>query len=425
MKFKKTANIMLAVVFMFFAIAAIIKYHYPYSTAAAIFYVTVEAALIGGIADWFAVSALFGRPLGITWHTEIIPRNRERIAEALTTAIEEDLLSVEAIRKRLSNIEFIEVFIDWVDQKGGKEVLADMLYRQKALAWDEKSIQSIGSYLENVFKKNAKQIELAPQLGAVVVQALEQGKGEELLDFLLEELKASVEKPKFRRAVYLYIDELKHKNARSLFEKALVWIGEQTDSINIEEAANALCDELVLLLNDLTKKDHLVRQWINVRLIETANNLQKDTIWIEAIEDWKSDLIDQIRIDETITPIVSKAANSTYSPVSAWVAGQVKQYWEIFKKDQQLKTWFEAKLKFVAYRLIQKEHHLIGMIVRSVLGGFSNSDISRFVQDKTGDDLQWIRINGSIVGGIVGLLIYIFLHYIYEPVLQSKLLDIV
>ncbi|MPM90495.1 hypothetical protein SDC9_137616 [bioreactor metagenome] len=64
---------------------------------------------------------------------------------------------------------------------------------------------------------------------------------------------------------------------------------------------------------------------------------------------------------------------------------------------------------------MKKEHHLIGRVVKSVLGHFSNSDLSQFVEVKAGNDLQWIRINGSIVGGIVGMLLYGFLQGVYEP----------
>jgi uncharacterized membrane-anchored protein YjiN (DUF445 family) len=86
-----------------------------------------------------------------------------------------------------------------------------------------------------------------------------------------------------------------------------------------------------------------------------------------------------------------------------------------FKGNIELQEWLEVRIKQVIYELIEKEHYIIGEIVQRVLGEFNDDKLNRFVEEKAGDDLQWIRINGSIVGGIVGLLMFFFLRYVYDP----------
>ena len=75
-----------------------------------------EAALIGGIADWFAVTALFERPLGIPYHTALIPRNRNKIAQAISQWVEDDLLGISVIRRHLQNMALVSYVIRWGDQ---------------------------------------------------------------------------------------------------------------------------------------------------------------------------------------------------------------------------------------------------------------------------------------------------------------------
>lgn len=415
MSFRKIANQMLATVFLLFMAVVMLKYHYPGNTAVTLVYVCLEGALIGGIADWFAVTALFGRPLGITWHTELIPRNRERIVQALTEVVEKDLLSVSAIRKRLAGIAFVEAFIHWVDERGGQEYLAGVFARHGKAVWDDKDIQAIAGYLESLLRRNAREVDMAALVHPLLNQALERGKGEKLVDFILEELIGLVQKPSFRQAVFHYMQGLKAKKARSLLEKAVVWLGEQTDSINVEEASNALCDELLVLLQELTAKDHLVRQWITVKLTAIAATVAGNRLWLDAMESWKLALVKHLQLTAALESVVTKTADGSYQPVSKWLAKQVHVYWTVFREDKVLQGWFEARIKYAVYRLVKKEHHLIGLVVKSVLGNFTNRALSQFVEAKAGQDLQWIRINGSIVGGIVGLALYLFLHNLYVP----------
>ncbi|MDD4297106.1 MAG: DUF445 family protein [Eubacteriales bacterium] len=94
---KTRADILLAAVFILFAAATLLKYLYKESFFAGLLAFTFEAALVGGIADWFAVTALFKKPLGFPWHTAIIPNNRDSIIKSVSDLVSNELLSTEAI----------------------------------------------------------------------------------------------------------------------------------------------------------------------------------------------------------------------------------------------------------------------------------------------------------------------------------------
>ncbi|MBC8015840.1 MAG: DUF445 family protein [Sporomusaceae bacterium] len=120
---------------------------------------------------------------------------------------------------------------------------------------------------------------------------------------------------------------------------------------------------------------------------------------------------------------IEKISISTHSHLLDLIYSQADQHWMRFKSDHEMQHWLEVRIKQAIFDLVEKEHYLIGTVVQEVLSTFTDEDFNRFIEDKAGDDLQWIRINGCVVGAVVGLIMFIFLHYFYDqnvvPILQS------
>ncbi|MCX7781280.1 MAG: DUF445 domain-containing protein, partial [Negativicutes bacterium] len=129
MRYSQAANRILAGVCILFIGAAVLRRQNPDNLLYEMLLMVSEAALVGGIADWFAVTALFRRPLGFPWHTALIPRNRERVIQAVVNTVEHELLSVTAIERRLAAISFMEIGIDWLENRGGQAVVGRWLTR--------------------------------------------------------------------------------------------------------------------------------------------------------------------------------------------------------------------------------------------------------------------------------------------------------
>lgn len=430
MQRKNIADRILAGVFCLFTATAVLKYHYGGKLLVDMLFMVSEAALVGGIADWFAVTALFRRPLGFPWHTELIPRNRSRVIRSLVDVVEHDLLSVDAIKKRLADICFMSTFIDWVEYKNGKALVGRFAARAAQHFLETADIARLSGQAEVLVRHWLRDRVIVPRLGNAGHWAVQQGQLEQLVSFMLDELVYVIRQERTLETIVRYLDDVKEKKAKSVAARLVVWLGEQADSINTREAALALQQELLVLLAELRAPQHPVHIWAVRHIAENIDKLASDAAFQQAFTDWTAGILEQVSVHDLRTQAVQTAAEAletwsasagkadagAYPPLMRWIFEQVEAYWDSFKQDPDIHYWVERYVKKALFRLVETEHHLIGRIVQEALEQFNDQDLNDFVEDKAGDDLQWIRINGSIVGGIAGLLLFLFLRFVYDPV---------
>lgn len=412
------ANKILILVFGLFLLSIWLKYAYRDMQATVMFYTVMEGALVGGIADWFAITAIFKKPLGFPWHTALIPRHRDRVILAIGGMIEQDLLSVKSIKKRVGTVCFVELMIDWVDHKGGRLFLKRLLdkhSREMILKIDH---PIVATYVENFIKNKIRNMKITPLVKKLTKWGVEQEKDEYLVVLILDELINKIQHPHTKKNICKYIEKIKQENTRSLLEKAVIWIGEQTNSVNVSDATEALYQELLHILQEMKDPEHILHQWIHTKLIEIVNQPDHETPWSDEIEDWKAVVTERVELTEMVITLtqnfMEKLSTSTHTHLLNWIYDQADQHWQRFKIDDEMQDWLEIRIKQSIFELVENEHYLIGTVVQEVLGNFSDQDLNSFIEDKAGDDLQWIRINGCIVGGGVGFILYVFLHYFYD-----------
>lgn len=417
--YRNLANKVLLLVFILFVLAVTLKYYYRSIFIVDMFFTVTTAALVGGAADWFAVTALFKKPLGFPWHTAIIPRHRDRVIIAITQVIEQDLLSVESIKKRLEQVHFVRLFVRWVDSESGSRFLRVLLIRHTEALLAGTHAESLAQHGEAFVKKGVRHISITPHIKTFADWLIESGKDRVLLGDVIEELIYILENPNARKTIYYYLESIKQEKTNSIIEKVVLWLGEQTDSINIAEAADVLHAELLLMLNELKNPDHQLRSWAHGKLAEFAGRLERDPGQREALEAWKNEVLEKIELQEALTNIIQEILKSASlrsdSPMIMYLNNYLARYWELFRANSEFQDWLEQRIKLAIHRLIESEHHIVGKAVQQVLEAFTNDDLSQFIEDKAGDDLQWIRINGSIIGALVGLTAFLFLRFIYDP----------
>lgn len=419
MKRKNMANQVLASVVLLFVITSVLKYFYRDSFGIQLFSFVMEAAVVGGVADWFAVTALFRKPLGFPWHTALITRHRERVIHAIADMIQNELLSVDSIKKRVDKICFIGLFIDWVEHKEGKLILKKMLSQYGHDTLERIDLKKVSIYIDEVLKQTIQKIDLIHHVKAMTQWAVEHKRYEQLVSAMIDQLIPIVETSNLRQLIYEQLVKIREEQTKSIFEKAIFWFAEHTDSVNLSEAADAMYEEVLIILYEAKKKDHILYEWLNTKFLEIMDQLEDEGPWEEVMEEFKQILVRNM----DVTQIVEKSAevtleiikDSSNSPVLVWFYKQLDIYWNHFKQNQQAQIWLEVSAKQALYKVIENEHQLIGIAVKSVLNNFSNDDLNQFIEEKAGDDLQWIRINGCVVGGVVGLVLFIFLHYVYDP----------
>jgi uncharacterized membrane-anchored protein YjiN (DUF445 family) len=438
------ANKVLGIVFLLFVLSIIVKYFYGELFVSKLFFYVMEAALVGGIADWFAVSALFKKPLGFPYHTELIPRKRDEIIRSVANMVETELLTPEMIKEKLDKIHFVEHIIKWVDKSDGNQKFGKLILEYSSDILAKIDTKKLAKYGENILKDYAKNLEITPIIYSFSQQAIQKGQFDQWLDHVLEELQSIVEKEETKIKIEKILLNAKEEKTSGSFrgiKKGIANLLEKTNALNIPEGAKAIHNELIDTMNNLKDPNYHFRIKINEMISETVENLKENESVIISLENWKKGVIERTDLHglleyliQSIIDIVKKSTDETPENLSSkqlnivssnnpsfiveWMNEQISKYWVIFKRNKVMKNKVDLYLKEITIRLIEKEYKLIGNIVVDALTLFTNEGLNNFIEDKVGGDLQWIRINGSFVGGALGFIIFMFVNFIYDPIIQ-------
>ena len=175
-----------------------------------------SAAMVGGLADWFAVSALFRRPLGIPFRTALIPRNRARITEAIIAMVEDELLTRENIRATIGRYDIAALVVRYLADYDGKARISEFLAKIGDDAVGQINPDKIGRFLAALVRDNAGQIKLAPLLAQTVEWSVRHGYADRLVDFILGELEALIAQPQVGELLAVFIGEARQAYERDL-----------------------------------------------------------------------------------------------------------------------------------------------------------------------------------------------------------------
>lgn len=451
---RRLANYILLGVAVLFVLLAVINEFYSDELIFRLLLFMAEAALIGGIADWFAVTALYKRPIPLSWlpqpHTALIPNNRDKVIQAVAKAVEEELLTKELLKNKAAQIDIVGNLIKIADDKNQAQPLSIFLVKfvQKIIA--RLNPAEIAAYLEKLLKSYAKDLDLAPLLRDFIQKATEGREDDKWIELALEKLLEIASEAKTKDKIYALLKEKEEEETTGgpiNWLKGLVIKGaELVDAYSTEELADNLHQELINTIQEMKDPRHIIRIKIREAIREAIKELDSNKAWQEKIQAWKNGLMERLDLREILQTLVRaaiKIATASTSEIGGgffkkaetvldtkqqvsldheslllkWAVSEFEKYWAYFKTNSSIKGWLEKYIKKIIDHIIEKEHPLVGQIVKETLSAFTNEKLINFIDEKFGSDLQWIRINGCIVGSIVGLAIFAFLEWLYTPLL--------
>ncbi|MDP4128347.1 MAG: DUF445 domain-containing protein [Bacillota bacterium] len=435
MNYKRKADITLAAVFGFFFVAAIFEHFNPSSFVVRLIYFVSEAALVGGIADWFAVTAIFKKPLGWGFHTALIPRNREKVIEAVASMVQKELLRVDVIRKKIERIPFIDTLICYVEKQGGAVSLTDKLTGYVRRYAEKQKPDELAERLARYIRLKAKTWELTPKVQEAGEWALKQGYLDQGLDRLVESMWDKVSEGETRQVILRYLEEIKEEkvsNGGSIL-RTLMGFVEMSDGLNLDDAADAMQIELLLTLRNLQDHQHPLRVSLKETLLNSAARITSDPGFETQVEQLKNDVLDDTLLERALEGILKTALNVAAAPSTSLEPNAlyqilyplVEKWWVNVQENTALRETFNSWIVDTLCRVIQNEHDMIGNMVRETLSAYTDRDLNQFVEEKAGNDLQWIRINGSMIGGVVGLILFLLLEFIYTPIIGPMLTPVI
>ncbi len=410
------ANLTLTGVFLLVLVSLGVQHQHPKIFFLQLLTFTLEAALVGGLADWFAVTALFRRPLGWPFHTALIPRNRDKVIEGIKHLVEENLLSSELIEAKISEIHPTR---QWAAATPPETLhhasrAFSRTLRTRLRAFNP---EVAADFLAESLKDYLKRTSLTPY----VIDLLQtiRDKPDNVVNFALTQLIHKMSAPNTKEGIKRYLNTHKEVElADSPLNRTLFRLLESVDALNLEDAAGALQEQICTSLHALYDHAHPLRQLFDSSIQTLIDSLDFDTF--KSLEQWKSEVLLAYPWEKTFAHVITALQEELAldeAPLSRWLDGQMENLFKQFAENAILQQTLDHYLQTSLLRLARANRHWVGQIARNTLETFSNADLNAFIEEKAGNDLQWIRINGSLVGGIIGFTLFIILHVIGKLVI--------
>lgn len=409
--FKYAATLMLGVV----TAGYLISNPYSSSFSGGLINSGCWAAMVGGLADWFAVTALFRKPLGISYRTAIIPRNRARIFNDLVCLVEQDLLTGENILRTLSRYNIAELIISYLEEGQVKQGIKNLIHQLIQDILGKMDSNDIGRVLEGLIKKNAAQIKISPVLAQALAWTIKNGYDDKIITFILEELRGIVSSQPMKTVLSELFESVtqvyEQDMARRMFMNRLL-------DISPDKLADYAQQELTLLLDNMREPAHSVRLKLKDWLENTVVQLNADSHFQDKVERWKMSLIERklnirLQISCYITYLREAAATYTEETVNwlNYVDSWIDRLIDGLKHNPEQQARVDAWLKCRLESALEQYHGYIALIVKERLNEFTDKILVEFIESKVGNDLQFIRINGAIIGGLTGMAIYLLAYF--------------
>jgi uncharacterized membrane-anchored protein YjiN (DUF445 family) len=357
-----------------------------------------EAGMIGGLADWFAVTALFRRPLGLPIpHTAIIPTRKDAIGASLGEFVGDNFLSDEVVRNKINSADIALRFGNWLSQAKNSKQVTDELAGVIAWATSLGDEEDIAEVIEESFRRTAQNFDIAKPLGILLTKAVENDAHTPIVDMLAKAIEDWLETDPAR--------------AKGWIDKQLPkWL----PGLGKDKAGEWLYERLIELSKEVQiDYEHPIRRSIERLLNRFAEQLQSDPVIIERINRAKMRLVDRPEVRHTISDIwittkqtLREEAADSNSELRVRVTTLLANFGSRIATDIELQQTIDSAIENATAHLVDTYRDEIAAIISDTVSRWDAGDTAKKIELQVGRDLQFIRVNGTIVGALAGIAIH-------------------
>lgn len=369
-----------------------------------------EAGLVGGLADWFAVTALFRHPLGIPIpHTALLPKNREKVTLALIAVVEKELLNKESIMQKIKQIQIGESLLHFAENQ-----LAQPQVQKAILSFAEQLIQAfdpskITPYIEQEIQGFLKQIDLIPLLEKAMDEIIAKAYDEKAFDYLLDKVEFWAGQPETRDGIgRMALAALGRLEVNGIMQFALnAFIG----FMNEEKLGSMIQNIVLSTLKELRQTDDMRRIKIMAIIQSELRKLTSNETLRKELEAWKLQWIERYDFQGSLNKLffglqaklveVIQSDHFAEKTMQPFIADLLVKLRSDHERIEQFEGWIHLQVA----QLLEKHHLQIGKLVRDNLEKLDNATLTEMLEDKIGQDLQWIRVNGAFCGFLIGIVL--------------------
>lgn len=361
-----------------------------------------EGGLVGGLADWFAVTALFRHPFGIPVpHTAIVPRSKERIAAALGRFIEDNFLTRDVLLWRLREADLSQRILDWVrDERTAPSLARWTVGSLPPLlrAMDNRDFQL---FAQRTIGEQIANTEFAPMIGSMIETVATTGEADRLFD---TSIGVAVD----------WLENHREQVHRLVQERSRWWIPKTID----RRVATAIVDGLKDVLVELRKPDSDARQQFREALRQFVLDLNTSAERRAQVNDLRDRLLSHPDVQNWLSSIWNASLRASLEDLhkptprtQAAVEDAIRSIATAIADEPQFRRRIDRLLERAALTVAVRRGD-IGAIMQDIVEGWDAKDLSDKLELAVGSDLQYIRMNGTLVGAGVGTLLFVFVHLV-------------
>ncbi len=359
-----------------------------------------EAGLVGGLADWFAVTALFRHPMGLPIpHTAIIPRNKNRIGDTLARFLLTNFLLPRLVARKMQTVDVagaVGKFLSEPAEGGGRLRLgASRIIADGLGALDQ---QRLGGMVKSAIADRLRELDVAPLLGQALQAALAEGRHQPLLDAMVKWGSKTLELNEH------LIHQMVHDNSN-----AIVRFTGLDESIS-----NRIVAGLSKLLSEMAVDEtHPLRIRVEEGLAKMALDLQHDPEVKAKVARVRDELLENKAVKRWLDGLweqgrtaLLKAARNPDTMLAGRIGELVTQFGAMLGEDVHIKRTLNRYARRAVVGIVDSYGEAALKLVSDTIRGWDAKTITDRLENAVGDDLQYIRINGTLVGGLVGVAIH-------------------
>ncbi|QDP85155.1 DUF445 domain-containing protein [Chryseobacterium sp. SNU WT5] len=357
-----------------------------------------EAAMVGALADWFAVTALFNYPLGIKIpHTNLIENSKERIGDNLGNFVVDNFLSPQNIRPYIQKIKISNFVGDWLSTEKNQENLMKELSNIVLDILNKLDDAAVINFIGKKAKEMSDDLKFNQIIGNGLEYVLDKKDHQRFITNLSKQIKDYV----------LNNQDLVKQRVKSESFFLVPKFVDDGIADKISKGLSKYFEEVEL------DENHPLRNEITAKLYLFSKEIKTEEKWAEEFKTIKNDFLKEEKIQKyaadiwnSIKQSLSKELEEENSALKNYIRKNLAELSTNLKTDEKFQNKIDHWVRLTAYKYILKNTHQFGDLISSTVGNWEGKELSEKLELEVGKDLQFIRVNGTIVGGLVGLVIY-------------------
>lgn len=386
-------------------------------------YYMAEAALVGSFADWFAVTAVFEVPWlcrmlpFVTQHTAILPRNRDGFVRGCSKMVQQEFLTKKTLLLQRRKLAVVDALLKYLEEAQNKQRVEAYLTEFAEGVLRKLDTMALAKRLEAKIKTALADVEANTKLNELLKALTAERRDEAFYEWLLVKLVELAQSQEIHRQVHGAIcRQVEKQEQESFFSRMKLWLGKKLDVVNADDATEAVCRALVATAQRL-QEDECWRSWLLTQVRSIVNSFYGTQQWQQLLQLLQNRAVCDLSLAQALKQLLDNMIESLCcrrieeGGKTSILQQAVSQAMNILGNDLRDNAEFKNRLEeylqhFLGLGLLQVQK-MLGSIVEHILKSLEDARLTEIVRSKVEEDMQRIRLNGTLMGAFLGILLYL------------------